>query len=48
MDKENSVPSLKTTPFERRSEEEKKKLKELGPDRPGYRGDRAVSGSESI
>ncbi|KAI7797202.1 hypothetical protein IRJ41_020220, partial [Triplophysa rosa] len=32
--KENSVLSLKEYPFQRRSDEEKKRIKELGPDRP--------------
>ncbi len=32
--KENSVLSLQKYPFTRRSDEEKKRIKELGPDRP--------------
>ena len=33
MERENSVKSLKTTPFERRTLQEKLRVKELGPDR---------------
>ncbi|XP_051808999.1 zinc finger MYM-type protein 1-like isoform X2 [Acanthochromis polyacanthus] len=34
IERENSVKSLKTTPFERRTLQEKLRVKELGPDRP--------------
>ncbi len=34
--KENSVLSLQKYPFTRRSDEEKKRIKELGPDRPYF------------
>ncbi len=34
--KENSVLSLQKIPFTRRSDEEKKRIKELGPDRPYF------------
>ncbi len=34
--KENLVLSLQKYPFTRRSDEEKKRIKELGPDRPYF------------
>lgn len=34
MEKENSIKSLKVTPFERRTMEAKVRVKELGPDQP--------------
>ena len=34
MEKENSVKSLQRNPFERRTLQEKIRIKELGPDKP--------------